>query len=91
MRDYQWGLEEEKGEVTKKVSSPKEMTDSDDFNAVEFSGNKSENSFGGLLVNSIRYFLKIVLRKSYLYSIFFFTCNNFIGCNALIRIELLLF
>lgn len=39
MRDYQWGLEEEKGEVTKKVSSPKEMTDSDDFNAVEFSGN----------------------------------------------------
>jgi len=39
MRSYQWGLEEEKGEVIKKVSSPKENNDSDDFNAVEYSGN----------------------------------------------------
>ena len=39
MRDYQWGLEEEVGEVIKKVSSPKENSDSDEFNAVEFSGN----------------------------------------------------
>ena len=39
MRDYQWGLEEEKGEVVKTIHSPKENADGDEFNLVEYSGN----------------------------------------------------
>jgi len=40
MKDYYWGLEEEKGEVVKKVSSPKENASNNDFDIVEFSGNR---------------------------------------------------
>ena len=39
MKNYQWGLEEEAGKVVKTVSSPKENSDGDDFNVVEFSNN----------------------------------------------------
>ena len=39
MRDFDWSLGEEYGQTTKKVMSPKENSDSDDFNAVEFTGN----------------------------------------------------
>ena len=40
MKDYYWGLEEEKGEVVKKISSPKENASNNDFDIVEFSGNR---------------------------------------------------
>lgn len=39
MRDFDWSLGEEYGQKIKRVPSPKENNDSDDFNAVEFSGN----------------------------------------------------
>jgi len=39
MKDYEWGLEEESGEVIKKIASPKENKDSDDFNVVEHINN----------------------------------------------------
>jgi ATP-dependent Clp protease, protease subunit len=39
MKDLDWSLEEEYGHMTKRVASPKENNDSDDYNAVEFSGN----------------------------------------------------
>ena len=40
MKDYYWGLEEEKGEITKRVASPKENANNNDFDVVEFSGNR---------------------------------------------------
>ena len=39
MRDYKWGLEEESGEIVKRVATPKENNNAEDFNLVEFSGN----------------------------------------------------
>jgi len=35
MKEYEWGLEEESGEVIKRIHSPKENKDTDDFNVVE--------------------------------------------------------
>ncbi len=40
MKDYYWGLEEEKGEISKKVASQKENANNNDFDVVEFSGNR---------------------------------------------------
>ena len=39
MKDYEWGMEEEPGEVVKKIASPKENKDTDDFNVVEYVNN----------------------------------------------------
>ena len=41
MRDYNWGLEEEVGTTTviRKVATPKENSDGDDWNVVEYAGN----------------------------------------------------
>ena len=39
MKDYQWGLEEEKSRVIKTLSTPTENNDGDDHNLVEFSNN----------------------------------------------------
>jgi ATP-dependent Clp endopeptidase proteolytic subunit ClpP len=42
MKDYQWGLEEETGTIVtvKKVATPTENHEGDEFNLVEFSNNK---------------------------------------------------
>jgi len=40
MRDYIWGLEEERGEVVKKVATPSENNNADDFNLVESANNR---------------------------------------------------
>lgn len=39
MRDYKWGLEEESGEVVKKIASPFENSSAEEHNLVEFSAN----------------------------------------------------
>ena len=39
MRDYKWGLEEESGEVIRRIASPVENSSADEHNLVEFSGN----------------------------------------------------
>ena len=39
MRDYKWGLEEESGEIVRKIASPVENSSADEHNLVEFSGN----------------------------------------------------
>ncbi len=39
MRDYKWGLEEESGEVIKRIASPVENSSADEHNLVEFSAN----------------------------------------------------
>lgn len=39
MKDYQWGLEEEKSKVIKTLTTPTENSDGDEHNLVEFSNN----------------------------------------------------
>ena len=39
MRDYKWGLEEESGEVVKRIAAPMENSSADEHNLVEFSAN----------------------------------------------------
>ena len=39
MRDYQWGLEEEKSKVIKTLTTPVENSDGDEHNLVEFANN----------------------------------------------------